>query len=110
MANYDLLCAVTSTFAVMGAGYARAALERYGLDDNAIGRVFTAVNRTRSSKFVRYRLRAEFIARGLLSRLRHRDGRRAVAPSVTGRPDASAARGMRATKRADSDSRSAAPS
>ena len=68
MAAFDLLCAVTSTFSVMGGGYARRALERYGLDEPAIARVFAAVTTTRSSKFFRYRHRAEFLARGVLSR------------------------------------------
>jgi len=68
MADYDLLCAVTSLFMVIGGGYARAALERYGLDAAGIARVFAAVERTRWSKAGRYRLRAEFLARGVLSR------------------------------------------
>jgi hypothetical protein len=71
MADYDLLCAVSSTFIVLGNGYARAALERYGLDRAAMARVFAAVERTRSSKFGRYRRRAEFLARGVLSRRLH---------------------------------------
>jgi serine/threonine-protein kinase RIO1 len=69
MADFDLLCAVSSTFNVMGGGYARGALERYGLDEPEIARVFDIVRRSRSSKFNRYRRRAEFIARGVVSRL-----------------------------------------
>jgi hypothetical protein len=68
MADYDLLCAVTSTFLVVGGGYARRALERYGLDEAAMARVFAAVERTRWSKAGRYRLRFEFLTRGLTSR------------------------------------------
>jgi hypothetical protein len=68
MADYDLLCAVSSVFIVLGGGYARAALERYGLDEAGIARVFAAVELTPSSKFGRYRRRAEFLARGVVSR------------------------------------------
>lgn len=69
MADYDLLDGLNSTFFVMGSGYARGALERYGLDQGAVARVFAALERTKSSKFGRYRRRAEFLARGILSRL-----------------------------------------
>jgi hypothetical protein len=69
MADYDLLCAVSSTFIVMGSGYARGALQRYGLDETEIARVFDVVRQSRSSKFNRYRRRAEFMARGVVSRL-----------------------------------------
>jgi len=68
MADYDLLCAVTSLFIVIGGGYARSALVRYGLDEAGIARIFAAVESTRWSKAARYRLRAEFLARGVLSR------------------------------------------
>jgi hypothetical protein len=69
MADFDLVCAINSTFTVMGGGYARGALERYGLDEPEIARVFDLARRSRSSKFNRYRRRAEFIARGVVSRL-----------------------------------------
>ena len=68
MADYDLLCAVTSTFQVVGGGYARRALERYGLDEAGMARVFAAVEGTRWSKASRYRLRFEFLSRGVASR------------------------------------------
>ena len=68
MADYDLLCAVSSTFIVIGGGYARRALERYGLDEAGIAQVFAAVEGMRSSKSSRYRLRFEFLTRGLASR------------------------------------------
>lgn len=68
MADYDLLCAVSSTFAVVGGGYARRALERYGLDETGMARVFAAVEETRWSKSGRYRLRFEFLTRGVASR------------------------------------------
>jgi tRNA A-37 threonylcarbamoyl transferase component Bud32 len=68
MADYDLLCAVTSTFLVVGGGYARRALERYGLDEAGMARIFAAVEGTRWSKSSRYRLRFEFLTRGLASR------------------------------------------
>ncbi len=68
MASYDLVSLVSSTFAIVGGGYARAALVRYGLGEAAIGRVFSDVETIRSSKFQRYRRRAEFLARGVLSR------------------------------------------
>jgi hypothetical protein len=105
MAEYDLLCAVASTFIVMGAGYARGALERYGLGEAAIARVFSAVNRSPSSKFFRYRLRAEFLARGVVSRLRARRGRRfSDTPAGPARDS-----GIRAPEPADSARRTAAP-
>ena len=68
MADYDLLCAVSSTFGTVGGGYARRALERYGLDEAGMARVFAAVEGTRWSKSGRYRLRFEFLTRGLASR------------------------------------------
>jgi tRNA A-37 threonylcarbamoyl transferase component Bud32 len=68
MADYDLLCVVTSTFMVVGGGYARRALERYGLDEAGMARVFAAVEGMRWSKAGRYRLRFEFLTRGLASR------------------------------------------
>jgi hypothetical protein len=68
MARFDLLNLVNSTLGCMGTGYAPGALARYGLAPEEIARVFAAVRGFRSSKFQRYRRRAEFIARGALSR------------------------------------------
>jgi hypothetical protein len=69
MADFDLVCAVRSIFQMTRNSDVRGALARYGLDDAEIGHVFAAVKRTRSSKFGRYRRRAEFLARGVVSRL-----------------------------------------
>jgi len=68
MASFDLVNLVNSTLTRMSRGNARAALARYGLDDAAVERVFAAVRAYRSSKFQRYRRRAEFLARGVVSR------------------------------------------
>jgi len=68
MASFDLVNLVNSTVACMGKGYARVALARYGLDEAAVEGVFAAVRAYRSSKFQRYRRRAELLARGVLSR------------------------------------------
>ncbi|HEV7734139.1 MAG TPA: lipopolysaccharide kinase InaA family protein [Candidatus Binatia bacterium] len=68
MASFDLLNLVNSTLACMGKGYARGGLERYGLDGPAIDAIFAAVRAYRSSKFQRYRRRAEYLALGVLSR------------------------------------------
>jgi hypothetical protein len=69
MAEFDLVCAVRSIFQMVRNSDVRGALARYGLDDGEIAQVFAAVKRTRSSKFGRYRRRAEFLARGVVSRL-----------------------------------------
>ena len=68
MASFDLVNLINSTLAWMGKGYARGGLERYGLDAAAIDDTFAAVRAFRSSKFQRYRRRAEYLALGVLSR------------------------------------------
>jgi hypothetical protein len=71
MATRDLVDLVQATGACAGKGYARAGSVRYGLDDAAIARVLARARGYRSSKFRRYRGRAEFLARGVLSRTLH---------------------------------------
>jgi hypothetical protein len=71
MASFDLLNFVNASGSCMGKGFARAGLARYGLDDAATTRLLAAVRAYRSSKFQRYRRRAEFLARGVLSRKLH---------------------------------------
>jgi hypothetical protein len=68
MASFDLLNLVNATEVCVGTRYARAGLVRYGLEDTTIERVLSAAAAYRSSKFQRYRRRAEFLARGVLSR------------------------------------------
>jgi tRNA A-37 threonylcarbamoyl transferase component Bud32 len=68
MASFDLLNLVNATRTRLGDDDAHAGLLHYGLDAAASERVFEAVKAYRSSKFQRYRRRAEFLARGVLSR------------------------------------------
>jgi hypothetical protein len=68
MASFDLVNLVNAIRVRLGGDYARAGLVHYGLDDAASERVFAAAAAYRSSKFQRYRRRAEFLARGVLSR------------------------------------------
>ena len=89
VASFDLLNLVNSTYAVMSRGYADPALSRYGLDSGDAARVFAAVGAYRSSKLQRYRRRAEFLVRGVLSRAWGL--RRAAAWGV---PDPTASRSM----------------
>jgi hypothetical protein len=68
MASFDLLNLVNATRVRMSGDYARTGVARYGLSQAASDRVFAAALAYRSSKFQRYRRRAEFLARGVLSR------------------------------------------
>jgi tRNA A-37 threonylcarbamoyl transferase component Bud32 len=72
MAMRDLVDLVQATGTCAGKGYARAGFVRYGLDAAAITRVLARARDYRSTKFRRYRGRAEFLARGVLSRTLHR--------------------------------------
>jgi len=74
MASFDLLNIVNSTRRYVGKIGVRAALAQYGLEAAEIQRVLDAVTAYRSSKFQRYRRRAEFLARGVLSRVLMRRG------------------------------------
>jgi len=78
MALFDLLNIVNSTRRYVDKIGVRAALAQYGLESAEIRRVLAAVTAYRSSKFQRYRRRAEFLARGVVSRtLARRAGRQA---------------------------------
>lgn len=68
MALFDLINLVTTTRRYAGQVKVRQALVRYGLAVDEIRRVLAAADAFRSTKFQRYRRRAEFLARGVLTR------------------------------------------
>jgi hypothetical protein len=68
MAYFDLVNLVQSTRLKASGARVRSCLERYGLTANETPRVLAAANAYQSTKFRRYRRRAEFLARGVVTR------------------------------------------